>query len=785
MSSLKVGELFHGRYLIKAQLGSGGMGTVYRATQTDVGRDVALKLLRSDSISDDETVKRFYREFKILSRLENSHIVTIYGLALDENNLPYAICEFIEGRNLRSILQEGPLDWQRACKILIQVCEAMNYAHEQQVVHRDLKPDNIMLLDRPEPDFVKLIDFGLSRAAIVELDESQKLTFTGQLLGTPNYMSPEMAPNSVKSEIYALGCILFEALTAEYLFDADTAVGTLYLHASVDPSSKFEKIKSAPKEMFSVLKKALAKSPDERFGSMKEMQDSLEKILKQEDRVIAGSDFNVIKKKALFSPLALVVVGLAGAFMFSQLFQQKNAHVNDDVVQGFGSLKYVPISKLPPSFSNNLDLAVGETWLEENLKSTHASIEDISVVAGHCLCYRKLHQMEVKRPYTEPLLSKLDLAVRHCRSSRQKLLLQVRTARIYMLLGDKDKVLALATNAAALSDADDLRFVEELRNIIVESADLGFDSRPLLEMVVETGKKSKSYLTQASCYLLESHYAKEKSLQKTMALKAFNILINAEIARMAANPSLVLQCIQELGTCGSTKEIIRLGELVNCYFDTASDVSFLIQLCVVQAYLDDKQVAKSLRLAKALREKLLNRADGRFPDDVECKIITALSGRDSGSAVARDEAREYFGLIYKNSPANLNHSIPRILNVLDEKKKSRWMLNDLVDQYAEKLSNSHPEESRSLRMYRIKLMIQDLKKPVPDPALSAGKNGIKNRAINLLKDYSKAELSEALDLTTLENLSSYFAENGLDREYKECIALKTALEARLLEKIRK
>lgn len=781
MSNLKVGELFQGRYLIKDQLGSGGMSTVYRATQIDVGRDVALKLLRSDSISDDETVKRFYREFKILSRLENSHIVTIYGLALDENKLPYAVCEYIEGRSLRSILQERPLDWRRACKIISQVCEAMNYAHEQQVVHRDLKPDNIMLLDKPEPDYVKLIDFGLSRAAIVELDESQKLTFTGQLLGTPNYMSPEMAPNSVKSEIYSLGCILFEALSGEYLFDAETAVGTLYLHASLDPSSRFEKIESAPKEMFSVLKKALAKNPEERFGSMNEMHDALEKMLKQDDSVITGTEFNETRKQTSGLHQVLIIIGIVGTLLFVQFFHQKKTPVRN---QGFGSLKYVPMSKLPYRISSGLDLAVGETWLDENLKSTHASIEDISVVAGNCLSYRNLHQMELRRPYVEELLSKLDMAARHCRNAKQKLLLQIRAARIFMLLGDRDKVLTLATNAAALSDADDLRLVEELRNIIVESTELGFDSRPLLEIVGETGKKSKNYLTQASCYLIQSHYAKEKSLQKTMALKAFNILINAEIAGMAANPSLVLQCIQELGKCGCTKEIIRLGELVNCYFDTVSDVSFLIQICVIQAYLDDKQLAKSLRLAKALREKLLNRADGRFQDDVECEIITALSGRDSGSAVARDEAREYFKLIYENSPANLRSSIPRIFAVLDEKKKSRWMLNELVDQYAEKLSKSHPEESRSLRMYRIKLMIEDLKRPVPDPALSAGKNGIKAGAIHLLKDYSKAELNDALDLTTLESLSSYFAENGLDREYKECIALRTALEARLLEKIR-
>ncbi len=772
--------------MIKARLGAGGMGDVYRATQVDVGRDVALKLLRSDSIGDDETVKRFYREFKILSRLQHSHIVTIYGLALDEQNVPYAVCEFIEGRSLRSVLQQGALDWQRACKLLIQICDAMQYAHEQQVVHRDLKPDNIMLLDKPEADFVKIIDFGLSRAAIVELDESQKLTFTGQLLGTPNYMSPEMTPNSLKAEIYSLGCIMFEMLAGEFLFDADTAVGTLYLHANTDPATRFGKIKAAPFALYHVMKKALAKSPDERYASMKDFQKSLEEIMKDPSNIIAGAAFNEHKRAPLRINTKLLVGALivTSILAIGSLAPRKNENVSK-MSEGFGSLKYTPISKLPSRLSNNIDLITSETWIKENLQSTRASYEDIATIAWHSLRYRRNHGMSISPPYAEELLVKIHDAARHVRNSKQKMLLILREARLCVLLKQPDKALELVKQVIPHGLSDDLIYTDELKLIIDLSTEFGEDPKPFLALVNKVGLASTNYMTIASVYLLDANFSSNENERKTLALKAYHELVNADIAGMSSNPSLVLECIEQLRVVGCHQEVIRLGENVSAYFETISEVSYLIQHLVAQSYLDSGQTSKGLRLAKSLREKLMMRPIDNLLDDSECVVIEALSGRDFGSNVARDEAKNYFDSIYANYPGHLHESMPKIFAKLDSRKKARWRLNYLVDEYADKLAMGYPETSRALRMFRIRLIMKDRLDHVPDPLTRQGKQESMSRARNLLKDFSSSNLVGAIDLKTLDDLSEFFAKSGLENESKQCKSMKATLEAGLIKNIRR
>lgn len=282
MSRPKVGETFQKRYLILAELGAGGMGAVYRARQLDAGREVALKFLKAEEKYDDETIKRFFREFKLLSSLSHPNIVTIYGMALDADSVPFAVCEFLEGTNLKKVLaNEKHLSWQRTVKIALQICNAMQYVHESGIVHRDLKPENVMLLDRPEPDFVKVVDFGLSRIFFDNYEESKKITVTGQLVGTANYMSPELISQKAdaRSDIYSLGCIMFEMLAGEFLFEADTAVGVIYKHCNENPRPRFFSIKSAvPKKLIDVLTKSLVKDPEQRYASMKDLAADLNEL---------------------------------------------------------------------------------------------------------------------------------------------------------------------------------------------------------------------------------------------------------------------------------------------------------------------------------------------------------------------------------------------------------------------------------------------------------------------------------------------------------------------------
>lgn len=324
MSNAKVGSIFQERYLIVQVLGAGGMGAVYRARQLDAERDVALKLLHNEAVANEQSIARFHREFKLLSRLSHPHIMTVYGLALDDKYLPYAVCEFLEGINLRSLLiNEKRLEWNRALKIAMQISQAMQYLHEQGIVHRDLKPDNVMLLELPDPDFVKVVDFGLSRVFDGEDSASQKLTSTGQLVGSAMYMSPEQFSDKAdsRSDIYSLGCVLFELLSGEILFDSENSAVAIHRHQTEDPAARFASVKTpVPQNIFTLLARMLEKNPDNRVQTMKEVEDELQAVLDEPDTMITGAVYRHRSAKPFSSLWISVAAGilllLLGTFGF-------------------------------------------------------------------------------------------------------------------------------------------------------------------------------------------------------------------------------------------------------------------------------------------------------------------------------------------------------------------------------------------------------------------------------------------------------------------------------------
>lgn len=324
----KVGSIFQNRFLILAELGEGGMGLVYRAQQLDAGREVALKLIRNEFLGRD-TIDRFYREFRVLAGISHPNIMTIYGLALQNDSLPYAVCEYIEGRTLREVLaMEAPLPWRRVARIAIQICDAMQYAHEHNVIHRDLKPENIILLDTPEPDFVKIIDFGLAR--FCEMTEgSQKLTKTGNLIGSPHYMSPEQVKGepSASSDIYALGCLIFELISKEPLFDAENPIAIINKHCKQDPSARLKVIEHRiPKRLAYLVEKALAKTTENRWQSMREISSELQLILEDNH-----DSEGVSRKKQLhfLVGIFLIIFGTVTLLVFKQVaFRRSKATAN-------------------------------------------------------------------------------------------------------------------------------------------------------------------------------------------------------------------------------------------------------------------------------------------------------------------------------------------------------------------------------------------------------------------------------------------------------------------------
>jgi serine/threonine-protein kinase len=242
-----VGKILDARYKVLSPLGSGGMGSVYMAREIALDRNVAIKVLHANMI-DPENQARFEREGAILSNLSHQHIMTFYRFGIAPDNSSYIAIEYLPGRTLRSILSsETTLDWRRATQIAMQICKALEYSHQLGVVHRDLKPENIMLMDTPEKDYVKLMDFGLAKLlpseSGMEAPENQKLTKTGQLVGSINYLSPEQCigkkPDQ-RADVYALGCILYESLLGEPPFYADNPMGVMYKHANEKPKSVLE-----------------------------------------------------------------------------------------------------------------------------------------------------------------------------------------------------------------------------------------------------------------------------------------------------------------------------------------------------------------------------------------------------------------------------------------------------------------------------------------------------------------------------------------------------------------
>ncbi|MFU8805516.1 MAG: serine/threonine protein kinase, partial [Bradymonadaceae bacterium] len=235
-----LGRVLDGRWIVEKKIGEGGMGAVYLGKQTSVDRQVAIKTLRASLTDNDSFVDRFFREAKIATTINHPHCVTIldFGQADDEEETLYLAMEFLEGTTLAARMEE-PLRLEQILKIGLQIASALSAAHGAQIVHRDLKPDNIFLLNiAGGGTFVKVLDFGIAKV----LGAETQVTQTGQIFGTPDYMSPEQCQGTDvdgRSDLYALGCILYELLGGRPPFRRETPMAVLMAHVfeNVEPLS--------------------------------------------------------------------------------------------------------------------------------------------------------------------------------------------------------------------------------------------------------------------------------------------------------------------------------------------------------------------------------------------------------------------------------------------------------------------------------------------------------------------------------------------------------------------
>ena len=263
-----------GRYHILEKLGEGGMAVVYKAYDTQLERDVALKVLQSTQGTNEKFIKRFKLEAKALAKLNHPNIVKIldYG---EQDGLPYLVMEYVSGKTLKHLVGK-PMNYRQAAGLLAPIADALAYAHEHKILHRDVKPSNILIREDGTP---LLSDFGIAK--ILELDETLDLTGTGIGMGTPEYMAPEVGLNKSidqQIDIYSLGVVMFELVTGRKPYQADTPLAVL-LKSTNDPLPRpKEYVKDLPANVESVILKALAKKPENRFHNMIAFAGILEKI---------------------------------------------------------------------------------------------------------------------------------------------------------------------------------------------------------------------------------------------------------------------------------------------------------------------------------------------------------------------------------------------------------------------------------------------------------------------------------------------------------------------------
>jgi serine/threonine protein kinase/uncharacterized tellurite resistance protein B-like protein len=272
-----IGSVLADRYQVIERIGEGGMGTVYVGQHVTLGKRVALKVLKQEMSYDRTIVERFLREAKATSSIEHENVVEILDFGHTPEGSAFFVMEFLRGRELGELMDElGPIPWSRAKGILIQVAEALAAAHDNGIIHRDMKPCNVFLVGRHgREDFVKVLDFGIAK-----VESEVALTRAGMVFGTASYMAPEQAtgmPLDGRADMYALACMAFEMLTGRLPFTATHPIKMLNCHIREPaPSMRFVAPEAAiPKQLDEVILRALAKQPEQRFADMRAFSEAL------------------------------------------------------------------------------------------------------------------------------------------------------------------------------------------------------------------------------------------------------------------------------------------------------------------------------------------------------------------------------------------------------------------------------------------------------------------------------------------------------------------------------
>ncbi|MDA3863792.1 MAG: serine/threonine-protein kinase [Deltaproteobacteria bacterium] len=348
------GMILNNKYKLTKKIGGGGMGMVYLGIHVVLEKNFAVKILKPQLSSKKGVSERFLREAKAASSIQHSTIINVSDYGRSEHGLVYIVMEYVDGVELSNLIEkEGKLPWERVKNIALQITRALEIAHDKGVIHRDIKPANIFILnDEEHKDAVKIIDFGIAK--VRDLSTCDQMTKTGTIMGTPEYMSPEQANGekiTFSTDIYSTGIIIYEMLTGQVPFKADSIMKVMTKHIMEKPKqpSTINKDNSITQAMDHLILKALSKKAENRYASMKEFREQIETINEQGHgpKAVLPEYKKNKEKKILLSIAVAVVIGLAFLLLYSFFKDNSKQELkeNNKTFSAKKSIKNIPEQK--------------------------------------------------------------------------------------------------------------------------------------------------------------------------------------------------------------------------------------------------------------------------------------------------------------------------------------------------------------------------------------------------------------------------------------------------------
>lgn len=359
-ASLSKGDVVAARYEVESCLGRGGMGEVYLAQHLTLRRKCAVKILDPTLIQDSLVRKRLETEAQICASLSHPNIVSVFDFGITDDNRPFLAMEFVEGIDLKEYSHGsgGSLGYECILNLLLQIVDALAHSHAAGIFHRDLKPGNILISNPSFPnETVKIVDFGIAKVTVAG-GEMQYLTRTGELLGSPSYMSPEQIRGEAideRSDIYSLGCVLYEILTGKQLFKRASMIAALEANLKDSPPAELPGVTDDSKKnrIYKVMLKCLAKSPDERYQSMEELRQELVALVSTNERA------KHLRKAIVITAASLSVLGIASGLTFILTKAQTEKVVRNQAYEELSSTRSTNslIVNTAPSTLNHFERA--------------------------------------------------------------------------------------------------------------------------------------------------------------------------------------------------------------------------------------------------------------------------------------------------------------------------------------------------------------------------------------------------------------------------------------------